>query len=204
MQKIDYNKVMKNQIDDLQGEKRSLLLHSCCAPCSSHVLEILNKHFDITILFYNPNIQPKSEYIQRFEELKIFYKNFLPDANIKVIEGEYTVDTFYTVTEPFKDVREGGERCFACYKFRMEEAARFAQASGIDYFTTALSISPHKNSKVINEVGIELEGIYGVKYLRSDFKKENGFKRSIEISKDYNLYRQDYCGCIYSKQERNL
>ncbi|PID29626.1 MAG: recombinase [Candidatus Cloacimonadota bacterium] len=204
MKKIDYNSLMKDQLEEFEGEKKTLLLHSCCAPCSSYVLEKLNTYFDITILFYNPNIHPKSEYIQRLEELKIFYKEFLPNADIKVVEGEYLVDKFFQVTDPYKDVREGGERCFKCYRLRMEEAASYAKSNGIDFFTTALSISPHKNSKVINEIGIELEEKFKVKYLRSDFKKENGFKRSIELSKIYNLYRQDYCGCVYSKKERGL
>ena len=171
-----------------------LLLHSCCGPCSSSVLEFLSKYFDIDVYYYNPNIYPKEEYIKRKEE----QKRLLNNLNINYIEGDYDTDLFNLKIKGLESEPEGGSRCFECIKLRMEKTAFYAKANNYEYFTTTLSVSPHKNSKMINEIGYALEKDIGVKYLYSDFKKNNGYKRSIDLSKKYNLYRQDYCGCQYS------
>jgi len=180
--------------------KPKLLLHACCGPCSSYVLEYLSNYFDITIIYYNPNIYPESEYERRKEELK----NFLikTKSNIKVIETSYNPDEYYNVVKDTYMLKERSIRCYNCYKLRLTETAKFASINNYDYFTTTLSISPYKNSDWINEIGETLEKEYNVKYLYADFKKNNGYKRSLELSKEYNLYRQDYCGCKYSKEER--
>ncbi|MBN1970109.1 MAG: epoxyqueuosine reductase QueH [Candidatus Delongbacteria bacterium] len=196
MKKINYNQLMKNELENLQN-RESLLLQVCCAPCSSSVLERLKKHFDITILFYNPNIYPVEEYTKRANELKDFVPKFI-NQEIKIIEFPYNEKEFFDAVNGLENEREGGSRCFKCYKLRMERTAEYAEKNGFKYFTTALSVSPHKNSDKINEIGIELEEKYNVKYLKSDFKKDDGFKRTTEISREFDLYRQDYCGCVYS------
>ena len=184
------------------GEVKSLFLHSCCAPCSSYCLEYLADFFDITVFYFNPNISPKEEYQKRvLEQIRLIGE--LPVAHkVSFVEGEYHPEVFFDMAKGLEKVPEGGERCFRCYELRLREAAMEAKARGFDYFTTTLSISPHKNAAKLNEIGFRLQEEYQIAFLPSDFKKRNGYKRSIELSKDYNLYRQDYCGCVFSKIER--
>ena len=191
------NEAVKNR------EVPKLLLHSCCAPCSSYVIEYLSNYFKITVFYYNPNIFPEEEYTKRVEEEKRFISEFKTKYEVDFIEGKYDCEKFYNLAKGFEDENEGGERCFKCYRLRLNETAKLAKDNGYDYFTTTLSISPYKNAQKLNEIGEELACDYGVKYLYSDFKKKNGYKRSIELSKEYNLYRQDYCGCVFSKAERD-
>lgn len=179
-----------------EGTMPSLLLHACCAPCSSYCIEYLHKYFDITLFFYNPNIFPAEEYAHRVNELKRLVTEM--GLSISVLEAENDTESFYTLAKGRENIREGGARCFDCYRLRLKKTAQLAREKGFDYFTTTLSISPLKNSKKLREIGLELEGEYGVKNLPSDFKKKEGYKRSIELSKKYNLYRQNYCGCEYS------
>ena len=179
-----------------------LLIHSCCAPCSSYVLEYLSEYFNITIFYYNPNIHPKEEYDRRVEEQKNLIKAMPLSSEVHFIEGEYVPTYFYQRIKGLEEEPEGGERCFVCYELRLQEAAKLAATEGFDYYTTTLSISPHKNAEKLNEIGEKFATEYELTYLPSDFKKRNGYKRSIELSKEYNLYRQDYCGCIYSKRDK--
>ena len=197
---MNYDLEMTHQIDALK-KKEKLLLHACCAPCSSAVLERISKYFDITILYYNPNITEEKEYNKRLEEIKTFVKKLNLD-NVTVLPGRYNPEEFFDIATGLEEEKERGKRCFKCYKLRLEETARQAEKLGFTYFTTTLSISPYKNSKWLNEIGEELNKVYNSTYLYADFKKKNGYKRSIELSKKFNLYRQDYCGCIYSKKER--
>lgn len=199
---INYQKELDKVITSLNGKKPLLLLHACCAPCSSYVLEYLSKYFNITLFFYNPNITYSEEYEKRVNELKHLVKSMNLDSEIDIIEGAYEPEKFYEISKGLEKVPEGGERCFKCYELRLREAALATKDKGFDYFTTTLSISPLKNAAKLNEIGKMLSEEYGVAYLFSDFKKKNGYKRSIELSKEYNLYRQDYCGCIYSKVAR--
>lgn len=202
--KQNYQLMLDKTLNDIkkEGIRPTLLLHACCAPCSSYVLEYLNGYFDITVFFYNPNITENAEYTKRADEL-IRLINELPHQDeIKFVDGGYAPEKFIGISRGLENAPEGGERCFKCYRLRLEESARIAKENGFDYFTTTLSISPHKNAQVLNEIGKELSDAYGVGYLFSDFKKRNGYKRSCELSEIYNLYRQDYCGCIYSKKER--
>jgi len=199
---MNYQRELDKQINKIkeQGILPKLLLHSCCAPCSSYVLEYLSEYFDITIYYYNPNISPKEEFSKRIDEQKRLI-NELPVKNkISFISGKYDNSKYEKMIKGLEEQPEGGSRCYLCYKLRLEETAKLAQEMGFDYFTTTLSISPYKNSKVLNEIGEELEKNYNVNYLYADFKKKDGYKRSIELSKIYGLYRQDYCGCIYSKK----
>ena len=185
-----------------RGEVPKLLLHSCCAPCSSYVLEYLTRHFLVTVLYYNPNIYPPQEYRQRVEEQKSFLMRFPVGHPVEFIEGSYDTGRFYEMAEGMEQLPEGGERCFSCYELRLREAAEYALRLGMDYFTTTLSISPRKNAQKLNETGERLAKEYGVAYLSSDFKKKNGYLRSVQISKEYGMYRQDYCGCVFSMRER--
>lgn len=180
----------------------NLLLHSCCAPCSSYVIEYLSNYFNITIYYYNPNISPKEEYEKRKNEQIRFIKEFKSKNKLDIIDVDYNYDDFLNIANGLENVKEGGIRCFKCYNLRLESTAKKASELNYDYFGTTLTVSPYKNSEKLNEIGSELESKYNIKYLCSDFKKKNGYKRSIELSKIYNLYRQDYCGCIYSKKER--
>jgi len=202
MENKNFQVVLDHTLDAIKesGKRPKLLLHSCCAPCSSYVLECLSNYFDITILYYNPNIYPFSEYERRRNELK----RFIQEAKypIEIIEKTYQDTEFYNAVRGKEHLGERSERCFACYHLRMKEACIYAKEHGFDYFTTTLSISPHKDSFKINEIGSTLEKEYEVSYLYADFKKKGGYLRSLELSKEYNLYRQDYCGCVYSKQER--
>ena len=179
-----------------------LLLHSCCAPCSSYVLEYLSEYFEITLLYYNPNIFPEEEYQKRVNELHRLVSEMHFRHPVTIIDGRYDPQEFFRMARGLEDIPEGGERCFRCYRLRLDEAARIAAEGGYDYFTTTLSISPLKNAGKINEIGEELSGIYGVNHLPSDFKKKNGYKRSIELSAEHDLYRQNFCGCVYSRRER--
>ena len=203
MQKINYQKILDELIGKLQKENKipKLLLHSCCAPCSSYVLEYLSKYFRITVLYYNPNISIEEEYLHRIEEQKRLISEMKTINKVDFVQGEYNPNDFFAIAKGLEDAKEGGERCFKCYELRLKETVKIALDNGYDFFTTTLSISPHKNAQKINEIGEKLSEEYGVKYLYSDFKKREGYKRSIELSKEYNLYRQNYCGCIYSKLE---
>lgn len=202
MQKINYQKQLDAIIENItkSGETPSLLLHSCCAPCSSYVLEYLSQYFKITLFYYNPNISPKEEYLKRVEEQKRLISQLPVKNTLNFIEGEYKPQDFYEIAKGLEDTPEGGERCFRCYRLRLERAAKLAAELNMDYFTTTLSISPYKNAQKLNEIAQELSQIYFVKNLPSDFKKKEGYKRSIQLSAQYDLYRQNYCGCIFSKQ----
>jgi len=196
----NYQKELEKTLSDFEtkGIIPSLLLHSCCAPCSSYCLEYLTNYFHVTIYYYNPNISYKEEYDRRVQEQIRLIKTMPVKYPISFLEGTYEPEAFYQIAKGLEDQPEGGERCFACYELRLLEAAKCAKENGFDYFTTTLSISPHKNAAKLNEIGEKTGSVYGVSYLNSDFKKRNGYKRSIELSKEYDLYRQDYCGCVYS------
>ena len=201
---MNYQKELDKLIVKLEKEEHvpTLLLHSCCAPCSSYVLEYLSQYFKITVFYYNPNIYPESEYTKRILEQQMLIDDMETKFPVAFIAGSYEKEKFYKMAEGLEYVKEGGERCFKCYALRLEESAKIAQEGGFDYFTTTLSISPMKNSEKLNQIGKAIGEKYGVEYLQSDFKKKNGYKRSIELSKEFGLYRQDYCGCIFSKRER--
>lgn len=184
------------------GIRPGLLLHACCAPCSSYCIEYLNKYFDITLFFYNPNIYPTDEFDVRVSELERLVREM--GLDIPVIVPENDTESFYDLAKGRENIREGGARCFDCYRLRLEKTAEYARENGFDYFTTTLSISPLKNAAKLREIGLELGEKYGVKNLPSDFKKKEGYKRSTELSKKYGLYRQNYCGCVYSKNEREV
>ena len=198
----NYQKELDKLISGLNGRRPTLLLHACCAPCSSYVLEYLSRYFKITLFYYNPNISPESEYRYRVSEVKRLVAEMLPNSDITVVEGRYDPERFAQTVRGLEGEPEGGKRCRVCFRLRLEEAARQAQTLGCEFFTTTLTISPLKNARVLNEIGEELAPIYQTKYLVSDFKKREGYKRSIQLSSEYHLYRQDYCGCVYSKMER--
>lgn len=202
MYKIDYQKELEKIISGIgEGETPSLLLHSCCAPCSSYVLEYLSDYFKITVFYFNPNIYPPEEFFYRRSEQERFI-SMLPVKNpIAFVGAEYESERFYSAVKGLEHIREGGERCFACYRMRLEETARVARDMGMDFFTTTLSISPMKNAAKLNEIGRELSEEYKVPYLFSDFKKKGGYLRSTELSREYGIYRQNYCGCIFSQRE---
>ena len=216
MNKQNYSKELEKRIEEFQknGEYPKLLLHACCAPCSSYCLEYLREYFDVTVFFYNPNITEEAEYRKRvIEEKRLIaeYNRQIEEKNfegmnsdekarkIEIIEGEYVPKDFYDAARGYEDCKEGGERCRKCFELRLNETARVARERGFDFFTTTLTISPLKNADVLNEVGREAGGDM---FLPSDFKKKNGYKRSIELSKMFDLYRQDYCGCSFSKAQR--
>lgn len=203
MNKRNYQRELDNVLEGLDN-RPSLLLHSCCGPCSSYVLTYLSGYFDITLLYFNPNIYPPEEFYKRAGEQKRLIDALNKDMNTDIVfmQGGYDPDLFFDMAKGLEDVPEGGKRCFKCYELRLREAAAVAKEGGYDYFATTLSISPLKNADKINEIGEELSKEYGVKHLPSDFKKKDGYKHSIELSKKYDLYRQDYCGCVYSKRER--
>lgn len=206
MNKVNYQKlldeiIMKNEREDITP---SLLLHSCCAPCSSYTIEYLSQYFSITVLYYNPNISEQAEYEKRKSE-QIRLINSMPVKNkVDFLDCRYDSGEFFDIAKGYEDCREGGERCFRCYRLRLEKTAQIAKNNGFDYFCTTLSISPLKNAQKINQIGYETEKKYGVAWLPSDFKKREGYKRSIELSRVFDLYRQNYCGCIYSKRERQI
>lgn len=221
----ELEKIMKNP----ENRGKTLFLHSCCAPCSSYVLEYLRSFFKITVFYYNPNITEQEEYCKRVEEQKRLIEAFNRQTEairavhsgtacaesgdtgkkcenspyvIDVVEGNYDKNTFFTSVKGLEHCKEGGERCFVCYELRLLETAKRAKEAGADFFTTTLTISPLKNAAKLNEIGERLATKLGVSFLPSDFKKKGGYQRSIELSKEYNLYRQDYCGCVFSKVER--
>ena len=201
MQNRNYQKELEKLIEKQQrdGGKPSLLLHSCCAPCSSYVLEYLAPYFTICDFYYNPNISPKQEYEDRKEELVRLIDEMGLSTQVTFLEGTYQPEEFFAMAKGLEDLPEGGERCFRCYEMRLRESAKIAKEQGAEYFATTLTISPLKNAQKLNEIGEKLAEEYGVKYLPSDFKKKNGYKRSVELSAQYELYRQNYCGCVFSK-----
>lgn len=226
MNKVNYQKALERILEGLETDKgipkKRLLLHACCAPCSSYVLEYLREYFDITVLYYNPNITDREEYDKRVEELKRLVEimrkpeqteteaaetsdgeaGILPEWNITVEEGPYEPDAFFEMARGLEAIPEGGVRCFGCYEMRLRETARRAAEGGYDFFATTLTISPLKNAEKLNEIGERLAAEYGVSHLPSDFKKKNGYKRSVELSEQYGLYRQNYCGCVFSAEVR--
>lgn len=201
---MNYQKELDKTLEQLDKEAKvpTLLLHSCCAPCSSYVLEYLSQYFQITVFYYNPNIYPESEYTKRILEQQTLIGQMKSKNPISFMAGAYDKERFYAMAEGMETLKEGGARCMKCYELRLREAAEVAKKGNFDYFTTTLSISPMKNAVKLNEIGMRLAEEYQVAYLLSDFKKKNGYKRSIELSKEYGLYRQDYCGCEFSKRER--
>ena len=200
MNRRNYQKECDELLNHIGNEKPSLLLHICCAPCSSYTLEYLNRYFNITVFFYNPNITEKEEYEKRREEEKRFLSEYPFMNQPAFIEGDFEPDVFLEMAKGLEEVPEGGIRCHQCYELRLKKTAELAKEKNFDYFCTSLSISPHKNADKLMEIGERLSRQYGVSYLPSDFKKKNGYKRSIELSKEYHLYRQNYCGCQFSKE----
>lgn len=202
MQKRNYSQELERLISSLpEGEPPTLLLHSCCAPCSSYTLEYLAEHFSVTVFYFNPNITEAEEYYRRVDEQKRLIGELPVKNAVGFIEGDYRPEDFFAAVRGLEHIPEGGERCFACYRLRLEKTAALAAAMGFDYFGTTLSISPYKNAPKLNEISEQLAEVYPVKPLPLDLKKRGGYKRSIELSAQYSLYRQDYCGCIFSKRE---
>lgn len=198
---MNYDKLMEEQMTSTK-EGSTLLLHACCAPCSSACLERLSNFFKITIIYYNPNITEEKEYLKRLEELKNFIQKIKVKYPINIIDTRYDPKEFFEISKGLEKEKERGKRCYKCYELRLEETAKVAKENNFDFFATTLTLSPYKKTDWLNEIGENLSNKYQTSYLYSDFKKKNGYKRSIELSKEYNLYRQDYCGCIYSKLER--
>ncbi len=198
--KINYQLALDKTLEQLVRENRRprLLLHACCAPCSSYVLEYLTQYFDITVFYYNPNISPEPEYRHRVDEIQRLIRELCP--SVRFIEGRYEPERFYEMAKGLEQEPERGLRCHKCYRLRLEESADAARDGGFDYFTTTLSISPQKDSAVLNAIGKEVSDLCGVPYLFSDFKKRGGYKRSIELSAQFSLYRQNYCGCVFSRR----
>lgn len=201
MQKINYQRKLDEVISSLSGIPK-LLLHSRCAPCSSYCLEYLSRYFAITVLYYNPNISPQEEFEKRAEEQWRLIDELPAENPITLVVDDYAPNEFFVVVKGLEDCPEGGERCFVCYRLRLERAARYAAEHGFDYFCSTLSISPMKNAQKLNEIGEELSEIYKVPNLPNDFKKKGGYLRSIELSREYDLYRQNYCGCVFSRRGR--
>lgn len=200
MEKPNYQREMEEEIKSLGGRRPRLLLHSCCGPCSSAVIERLAQHFDLTIYYYNPCIEPEAEYIRRLSE-QTRLLSLLP-GEIPLLSCPYDHEAFAAFAEGMAHAPEGGERCLSCFGLRLNETARAAREQGFEYFTTTLSVSPHKNAENLNRIGKAAGEKYDVKYLTADFKKKNGYLRSLQLSKEFDLYRQDYCGCLYSKAAR--
>ena len=203
MNRRNYQRELEAVIKENESKSRvpRLLLHSCCAPCSSYVLEYLSDYFEITVFYYNPNISPAEEYEKRAAEQQHLIRELPAKHPIHLVVGAYEPERFYAVSRGLEQVPEGGERCFRCFRLRLEEAAKMAAECGFDYFATTLTISPLKNAQKLNEIGEELSELYKVEHLPSDFKKKNGYKRSVELSALYGLYRQNYCGCVFSKRD---
>ena len=205
MNQKNYQKELDNIIQKLQGKVPRLFLHSCCAPCSSYVLEYLCPFFDITVFYYNPNISASAEYKKRVEEQKRLIAAYNAEGKghpIKIVEEDYEPAKFYEAVKGYEQCGEGSERCFQCFDLRLRETALRAKEQGFDYFGTTLTISPLKNAAKLNEIGLALSEEFKMAWLPSDFKKKNGYKRSVELSVQYELYRQDFCGCSFSKAER--
>ncbi len=195
---MNYQKETENIISSLGGRSPRLLLHACCAPCASYVLEYLSRHFEITLFYYNPNIHPAGEYEKRLTELERLLSLLETGNPVALIAGEYSPGAFYESAKGLENEPEGGLRCSECFKLRLNEAARTAKEGGFDYFTTTLTVGPRKNAEVINEIGKAMSERYAIPYLYSDFKKRGGYQRSIELCKMFGIYRQHYCGCAYS------
>lgn len=204
MTKINYNLEMEKEIARLQREERRpvLVLHSCCAPCSSAVLERLHEVFELVVFYYNPNISPEAEFRHRAEEQKRLVEEMPLRGDARVVEGEYDPQRFYELVRGHEEDPEGGERCGICFEMRLRKTAEYARSIGAEYFTTTLSISPLKNAQRLNELGRAIAGEFGLNYLLSDFKKKDGYRRSCVLSEEHGLYRQDFCGCVFSKMER--
>ena len=204
MENVNFDQKMIEILQKIQQNQEvpTLLLHTCCAPCSSAVLLRLADYFHITVFYYNPNIEPYDEYLKRKKEQQRFLKDFKAKYPISFLDCDYEHEAFEKVSEGLENEQEGGPRCFKCYKMRLEKTAQVAKEKGFEYFGTSLTVSPYKNALKVNEIGKELALHYQVSFLYSDFKKHDGYKKSIEMSKEYNLYRQDYCGCHFSKEER--
>ena len=211
MNQINYQKELEKLLQKLEQESEeateapALFLHSCCAPCSSYVLEYLCGRFRITVFYYNPNISDSAEYVRRVAEQKRLIEAYNREGRgypISVIEGDYDPQLFFHMAQGLEDCPEGGERCFRCFDLRLRETAHRAREGNYDFFGTTLTISPLKNAEKLNQIGWALAEEYGISWLPSDFKKRNGYKRSVELSEEYGLYRQDYCGCAFSKAER--
>ena len=205
MPKINYQSEMERELRSIhsRGLRPLLALHSCCAPCSSAVLERLNEHFRIALYYYNPNISPEKEFRHRVEEQKRLVRQMPLAADLTVAEGFYEPERFYELVRGHEDDPEGGERCGICFEMRLRSTAEYARSIGADYFTTTLSISPLKDAQRLNAIGKALSEEFGVKYLYSDFKKRDGYRRSCALSEEYGLYRQDFCGCAFSRMERD-
>jgi hypothetical protein len=197
---MNYDKEMNKIIKSLPNDS-TLLLHSCCAPCSSAVISRLSDYFNVTVYYYNPNIDTKEEYEKRKQEQIRFINEYPSKKVVKFLDCDYDSDTFIEKIKGFEHEPERGARCPICFRLRLETTAKKAKELGFDYFGTTLTVSPYKNSKQINEIGLDIEKELGIKFLVSDFKKNDGYKKSIEFSKEYELYRQDYCGCIFSKNK---
>ena len=204
MNRRNYQREMDGLLDTLTQQRRvpNLLLHSCCAPCSSYVIEYLSSYFHITVFYYNPNLYPEAEYEKRKKEQQRFLLEFPAKHPVRFLSGDFEKDRFYAAVKGLEGEKEGGRRCARCYRLRLRKTAETAAALSMDYFATTLTISPLKQAKTINEIGGEAAKACGVAYLCSDFKKKNGFLRSVALSDEYGMYRQDYCGCIFSRQER--
>lgn len=202
---VNYQREMERVLARVEaGEARPrLLLHCCCAPCSSYVLEALNRFFDIDLYYYNPNIAPREEFDRRVAELQRLAEEMPHAGEFRVIVGDYDEGAFLRLCKGLEDVPEGGARCERCFRLRLGQAAKLAAERGSDFFTTTLTISPLKDAQLLNAIGMELAERFGVEWLPSDFKKKDGYRRSCELSKEYGLYRQDYCGCVFSRRERD-
>ena len=202
--KQNYQLILDKTLENIKKreDRPSLLLHACCAPCSSYVLEYLSKYFDITLFFYNPNIFPQDEHDLRYAELERLIKDMGLDEKVAFVRADYEPELFFEIARGLEELPEGGERCRKCYEQRIEKTARAALVGKFDYFSTTLSISPYKNAQWLCEIGSQMGEKYGIPYLLSDFKKRGGYKRSCELSEQYKLYRQDFCGCVYSKRDR--
>lgn len=203
--KENYYLLFENQLNRIKekGKVPTILLHSCCAPCSSHVITFLKEYFDITIIYYNPNIYPYEEYKKRKDEQIRLLNEIKSKNKLNIIDCDYDNNIYEKTIKGLEKEKEGGSRCYKCFWLRLDKTAQIAKENNYDYFSTTLTISPYKNSTVINEIGKKLETIYNITWLYSDYKKKDGYKKSIQLSKEYNLYRQNYCGCIYSKRIDN-
>ena len=199
--KINYQRELEGFLANLPKDSR-LFLHSCCAPCSSYVISYLSNYLDITVFYYNPNITEREEYEKRSIEQRRLISEMPTPRKVDFVEGRYDENLFFDLTKGYEDCKEGGERCRICYRMRLEESARVAKEMGYPLFSTTLTISPLKNAQVLNALGYELAEKYGISWLPSDFKKNEGYKKSIELSKIYSLYRQNYCGCVFSKKNK--
>ncbi|WP_322182421.1 epoxyqueuosine reductase QueH [Neglectibacter caecimuris] len=204
--KRNYGKELETLLREIgqSGKRPSLLLHACCAPCSSYVLEYLSRYFSISVLYYNPNISPKAEYEKRKTELERLLSAMPLEGSVTLLPCAYEGEAFLEAARGLEQAPEGGERCERCFRLRLRRAAQEAKTQGFDYFTTTLSISPLKNAELLNRIGEEVGAEFGVAHLPADFKKKEGYKRSIELSREYSLYRQNYCGCVFSKAQREV